>query len=62
MLIFFVEFDSTSDPFWPALQCFMVILDRLGSLIWGYIEPIKAFNTITDSSTYISEIEAIRSK
>ncbi|XP_041914358.1 probable helicase senataxin isoform X3 [Alosa sapidissima] len=55
------EFDSTSDPFWPALQCFMVILDRLGPLSWGYIDPIKAFNTITDSCSYISEIETIRS-
>ncbi|XP_062409419.1 probable helicase senataxin isoform X2 [Sardina pilchardus] len=55
------EFDSTSDPFWPALQCFMVILDRLGPLSWGYIDPIKAFNIITDSSSYISEIETIRS-
>ncbi|XP_031433950.1 probable helicase senataxin isoform X1 [Clupea harengus] len=55
------EFDSSADPFWPALQCFMVILDRLGPNIWGYIEPIKALHTITYSTSYTSEIQTIRS-
>ncbi|XP_062333403.1 probable helicase senataxin [Osmerus eperlanus] len=54
------EEDGKEDPFWPALQCFMVILDRLGSRIWGQIEPIPAFTTITESSSYMKEIDCIR--
>ncbi|MBN3299824.1 SETX helicase, partial [Amia calva] len=53
--------DENLDPFWPALQCFMVILDRLGSKIWGkLIEPARAFQTITGSSSYNREIDNIR--
>ncbi|XP_007900944.2 LOW QUALITY PROTEIN: probable helicase senataxin [Callorhinchus milii] len=55
------EEDDTSDPFWPALQCFMVILDRLGSKVWGQlIDPMEAFQTITGSHSYNKEIENIR--
>ncbi|XP_046870298.1 probable helicase senataxin isoform X2 [Hypomesus transpacificus] len=54
------EEDGKEDPFWPALQCFMVILDRLGSRIWGQIDPIPAFTTITESASYMKEIECIR--
>ncbi|XP_078406121.1 putative helicase senataxin isoform X2 [Cetorhinus maximus] len=53
--------DDVSDPFWPALQCFMVILDRLGSKIWGQlIDPTEAFQTIIGSQSYNIEIEKIR--
>ncbi|XP_036384373.1 probable helicase senataxin isoform X2 [Megalops cyprinoides] len=55
--------DEGMDPFWPALQCFMVILDRLGSKIWGQlIEPAPAFQTITGSHSYTTEIDNIRQK
>ena len=54
------EEDGKEDPFWPAMQCFMVILDRLGSRIWGQIDPIPAFTTITESASYMKEIECIR--
>uniref|UniRef100_A0A2I3GJL3 Probable helicase senataxin n=1 Tax=Nomascus leucogenys TaxID=61853 RepID=A0A2I3GJL3_NOMLE len=44
------------DPFWPALHCFMVILDRLGSKVWGQlIDPIDAFQTIIDNASYNRE-------
>ncbi|KAM5145413.1 putative helicase senataxin [Mantella aurantiaca] len=53
--------DESTTPFWPALHCFMTILDRLGSKVWGQlIDPIQAFQTIITSPTYTSEIENIR--
>lgn len=53
--------DESSNPFWPALHCFMTILDRLGSKVWGQlIDPIQAFQTIIGSPSYNSEIENIR--
>ncbi|XP_063792838.1 probable helicase senataxin [Pseudophryne corroboree] len=53
--------DESTNPFWPALQCFMLILDRLGSKVWGQlIDPIQAFQTIIASPSYNSEIEKIR--
>lgn len=52
--------DDDLDPFWPALHCFLVILDRLGSKIWGQIEPLDAFRAITKASSYIAKIENIR--
>ncbi|XP_072344698.1 probable helicase senataxin isoform X4 [Scyliorhinus torazame] len=53
--------DDASDPFWPALQCFMVILDRLGSKVWGQlIDPTEAFQTIIRSQSYNNEIDKIR--
>ncbi|MGH0169189.1 UNVERIFIED_CONTAM: hypothetical protein FKN15_056362 [Acipenser sinensis] len=53
--------DEGLDPFWPALQCFMVILDRLGSKVWGQlIDPTQAFQTIIGSRSYNQEIENIR--
>ncbi|KAJ8286560.1 hypothetical protein GJAV_G00040580 [Gymnothorax javanicus] len=54
--------DETMDPFWPALQCFMVILDCLGSKVWGQIEPASAFHAITGSPSYTAQIENIRRK
>ncbi|KAF7696811.1 hypothetical protein HF521_005229 [Silurus meridionalis] len=54
--------DPGSDPFWPSLHCFLVILDRLGSKIWGQIEPLDAFQAITKASSYMAEIENIRQK
>ncbi|KAL0965166.1 hypothetical protein UPYG_G00277630 [Umbra pygmaea] len=48
------------DPFWPVLQCFMVILDCLGSKIWGQIEPSEAFRAITGRPSYIAEIKSIK--
>ncbi|KAI1904748.1 hypothetical protein AGOR_G00008890 [Albula goreensis] len=55
--------DEDMDPFWPSLQCFMVILDRLGSKVWGHlIEPAPAFQTITGSHSYTTEIENIRQR
>ncbi|MCI4386844.1 hypothetical protein PGIGA_G00067390 [Pangasianodon gigas] len=54
--------DQGSDPFWPALHCFLVILDRLGSKIWGQIEPLDAFQAITKAGSYTAEIENIRQK
>ncbi|XP_006894476.1 PREDICTED: probable helicase senataxin [Elephantulus edwardii] len=54
--------DDSVDPFWPALHCFMVILDRLGSKVWGQlIDPIEAFQTIINNVSYNKEIQNIRS-
>ncbi|XP_057577048.1 probable helicase senataxin [Hippopotamus amphibius kiboko] len=54
--------DDRVDPFWPALHCFMVILDRLGSKVWGQlIDPIEAFQTIINNVSYNREIQNIRS-
>ncbi|NXS09970.1 SETX helicase, partial [Neodrepanis coruscans] len=53
--------DDSTDPFWPALHCFMVILDQLGSKVWGQlIDPVQAFQTIINSESYKSEITNIR--
>ncbi|XP_005146389.2 probable helicase senataxin [Melopsittacus undulatus] len=53
--------DESTDPFWPALHCFMVILDQLGSKVWGQlIDPVQAFQTIINSVSYNSEIKNIR--
>ncbi|XP_027946291.1 probable helicase senataxin isoform X2 [Eumetopias jubatus] len=53
--------DDSVDPFWPALHCFMVILDRLGSKVWGQrIDPIEAFQTIINNVSYNKEIQNIR--
>ncbi|XP_040819672.1 probable helicase senataxin isoform X2 [Ochotona curzoniae] len=53
--------DDSLDPFWPALHCFMVILDRLGSKVWGQlIDPIEAFQTIINNVSYNREIQNIR--
>ncbi|NXX57467.1 SETX helicase, partial [Scopus umbretta] len=54
--------DDSTDPFWPALHCFMVILDQLGSKVWGQlIDPIQAFQTIINNVSYNNEIKNIRS-
>ncbi|NWW34604.1 SETX helicase, partial [Panurus biarmicus] len=54
--------DDSTDPFWPALHCFMVILDQLGSKVWGQlIDPVQAFQTIINSGSYNNEIRNIRS-
>ncbi|NXT01400.1 SETX helicase, partial [Jacana jacana] len=54
--------DDATDPFWPALHCFMVILDQLGSKVWGQlIDPVQAFQTIINSVSYNNEIKNIRS-
>ncbi|KAM6182371.1 putative helicase senataxin [Erethizon dorsatum] len=53
--------DDGANPFWPALHCFMVILDRLGSKVWGQlIDPIEAFQTIINNMSYNREIQNIR--
>ncbi|XP_017375124.1 probable helicase senataxin isoform X2 [Cebus imitator] len=53
--------DDSVDPFWPALHCFMLILDRLGSKVWGQlIDPIEAFQTIINNTSYNREIQHIR--
>ncbi|NXF09612.1 SETX helicase, partial [Smithornis capensis] len=53
--------DDSTDPFWPALHCFMVILDQLGSKVWGQlIDPVQAFQTIINSESYRNEIKNIR--
>ncbi|EPY83348.1 hypothetical protein CB1_000576095 [Camelus ferus] len=53
--------NDSVDPFWPALHCFMVILDRLGSKVWGQlIDPIEAFQTIINNTSYNKEIQNIR--
>uniref|UniRef100_A0AAZ3RKU9 Senataxin n=1 Tax=Oncorhynchus tshawytscha TaxID=74940 RepID=A0AAZ3RKU9_ONCTS len=54
------EPSNEMDPFWPVLQCFMVILDCLGSRFWGQIEPSQAFQAITQSPSYSGELESIR--
>ncbi|XDV38190.1 hypothetical protein PO909_007653 [Leuciscus waleckii] len=56
------EDNPASDPFWPALHCFMVILDRLGSKIWGQVDPSMAFQTITGAASYDTEIRSIQQK
>ncbi|NXT23926.1 SETX helicase, partial [Syrrhaptes paradoxus] len=54
--------DDSTNPFWPALRCFMVILDQLGSKVWGQlIDPVQAFQTIINSASYNNEIKNIRS-
>ncbi|NWR34826.1 SETX helicase, partial [Tachuris rubrigastra] len=53
--------DDSTDPFWPALHCFVVILDQLGSKVWGQlIDPVQAFQTIINSESYKNEIKNIR--
>ncbi|XP_067398011.1 probable helicase senataxin [Emydura macquarii macquarii] len=53
--------DVSADPFWPALHCFMVILDLLGSKVWGQlIDPVQAFQTIINNASYNNEIKNIR--
>ncbi|KAH0615389.1 hypothetical protein JD844_004574 [Phrynosoma platyrhinos] len=53
--------DENNNPFWPALHCFMLILDKLGSKVWGQlIDPIQAFQTIMNNASYKKEIENIR--
>ncbi|NXU54402.1 SETX helicase, partial [Turnix velox] len=53
--------DDSTDPFWPALHCFMVILDQLGSKVWGQlIDPVQAFQTIINSVSYKNELKNIR--
>ncbi|NXL94083.1 SETX helicase, partial [Alectura lathami] len=53
--------DDSTDPFWPALHCFMVILDQLGSKVWGQlIDPVQAFQTVINSVSYNNEIKNIR--
>ncbi|KAJ7308007.1 hypothetical protein JRQ81_008507 [Phrynocephalus forsythii] len=53
--------DDRQNPFWPALHCFMVILDKLGSKVWGQlIDPIQAFQTIINNESYQKEIQTIR--
>ncbi|NWS10094.1 SETX helicase, partial [Pachyramphus minor] len=53
--------DDSTDPFWPALHCFMVILDQLGSKVWGQlIDPVQAFQTIINSESYKNELKNIR--
>nr|XP_034958105.1 probable helicase senataxin isoform X1 [Zootoca vivipara] len=55
--------DESNSPFWPALHCFMVILDKLGSKVWGqHIDPTEAFQTINNSVSYNKEIERIRQR
>ncbi|KTG37561.1 hypothetical protein cypCar_00011137 [Cyprinus carpio] len=56
------EDNPASDPFWPALHCFMVILDRLGSKIWGQVDPNMAFQTITGAASYVAELRNIQKK
>ncbi|XP_061460179.1 probable helicase senataxin [Rhineura floridana] len=53
--------DESNNPFWPALHCFMVILDKLGSKVWGQlIDPIEAFQTIINNESYKKELESVR--
>lgn len=59
---YFSEDNPACDPFWPALHCFMVILDRLGSKIWGQVDPSMAFQTITGAASYDAEIRSIQQK
>ncbi|NXY44326.1 SETX helicase, partial [Ceuthmochares aereus] len=54
--------DDSTDPFWPALRCFMIILEQLGSKVWGQlIDPVQAFQTIINNESYNNEIKNIRS-
>ncbi|KFO82487.1 putative helicase senataxin, partial [Cuculus canorus] len=54
--------DDSTDPFWPALRCFMIILEQLGSKVWGQlIDPVQAFQTIINNVSYNNEIKNIRS-
>ncbi|XP_009989711.1 PREDICTED: probable helicase senataxin [Tauraco erythrolophus] len=54
--------DESTDPFWPALHCFMIILEQLGSKVWGQlIDPVQAFQTIINNVSYNNEINNIRS-
>ncbi|NXX91896.1 SETX helicase, partial [Centropus bengalensis] len=54
--------DDSTDPFWPALCCFMIILEQLGSKVWGQlIDPVQAFQTIINNESYNNEIKNIRS-
>ncbi|XP_039178858.1 probable helicase senataxin [Crotalus tigris] len=53
--------DEINDPFWPVLHCFMVILDKLGSKVWGQlVDPVQAFQAIINNASYKKEIENIR--
>lgn len=59
--LLFLFSDQSNDPFWPALHCFMVILDKLGSKVWGQpIDPVEAFQNIINNPSYRKEIRSIR--
>ncbi|XP_078476126.1 putative helicase senataxin isoform X2 [Lampetra planeri] len=53
---------SSSSAFWPALQCLMLLLDRLGSKVWGghSMDPIQVFHKVTSSASYQHEVDAVR--
>eukprot|EP00058_Branchiostoma_floridae_P004804 XP_002590292.1 hypothetical protein BRAFLDRAFT_76538 [Branchiostoma floridae] len=44
--------------FWPALQCLVVLFDRLGSRIWQFLshDPATVFSTITKNPLFQSEL------
>ncbi|XP_078697928.1 putative helicase senataxin isoform X2 [Branchiostoma floridae x Branchiostoma belcheri] len=44
--------------FWPALQCLVVLFDRLGSRIWQFMshDPATVFSTITQNKLFQKEL------
>ncbi|XP_035685869.1 probable helicase senataxin isoform X2 [Branchiostoma floridae] len=44
--------------FWPALQCLVVLFDRLGSRIWQFLshDPATVFSTITKNPLFQTEL------
>lgn len=56
----FPFFPTDKSPFWPMLQCFVLLLERLGSRIWqmpkfNYM-PTDVFRIITENWIYSDSI------
>uniref|UniRef100_A0A8C4QFU2 Helicase Sen1 N-terminal domain-containing protein n=1 Tax=Eptatretus burgeri TaxID=7764 RepID=A0A8C4QFU2_EPTBU len=53
--------DESQDPFWPTLQCLMVMLDRLGAKVWAgqNVDPMHAFHRVINSPNYRREVEKV---
>uniref|UniRef100_UPI00358E026B probable helicase senataxin n=1 Tax=Myxine glutinosa TaxID=7769 RepID=UPI00358E026B len=51
--------DESLNPFWPTLQCLMVMLDRLGEKLWTdrNLDPMHVFQRVTNSPSYKREVE-----
>ena len=47
---------TDSSPFWPALKCLIILIERLGSRMWFECSPSEFFLTITEHGTYKVEI------
>ena len=49
---------ATQTAFWPALQCFITLVDRLGTCFWKYIShtPVQVIQMIVSNPHYCREV------